>query len=272
MSRGSWSSGFVVLLLVSACLGDVTGGLDSGELLTDAGHDAGEPDGGSTDSGLHRPDAGNLTDGGLDPYSTAFPVAENPLRESGRWVVGKTDGRDWNDPKTVAGHAVASVLSGNPNRYNDSIAHLAAAFAPNQFAQGTVYRQPGYDPAPSKHEVELLLRFDITMGTARGYEILWGISGYLAVVRWNGPLGDYTPLLDTGDPGIGPPIDGDLLRAEVVGNSVTVWKNGTQVASVNLGSAGGVIWADGHPGLGLWPVDQANPEGLGWKHWLGASR
>lgn len=73
----------------------------------------------------------------------------------------------------------------------------------------------GYDPAPSKHEVELLLRFQITAHDARGYEVMWGISGYLAVVRWNGPLADYTALYDSGDPRIGPPADGDVLRAEI---------------------------------------------------------
>ena len=157
------------------------------------------------------------------------------------------------------------MLSGDPNRYNDSIAHLNGTFAANQYAQGTVYRAAGYNPSPSKHEVELLLRFQITPHGARGYEIGWGISGYLFVVRWNGNLGNYTAIYDPGDPGIGPAVDGDVLRAEIVGNIIKIFKNGSLVATVDVTSMGGTVWGSGQPGMGFWPVDNASIDKYGWR-------
>lgn len=212
---------------------------------------------------------GGVADAGAS-YATSFATAESPLSEGGVWVRGKTDGLDWNDPKSLAGNACASVLSGNPNRYNDSIGHLSGSFAADQFAEGVVYRANGYDPSPSKHEVELLLRFAIGAHDAHGYEIMWGITGYLAVVRWNGPLGDYTTLYDSGDPGIGAPAPGDVLRVEIHGTTITVFKNASLVATIDVTTAG-TVWTTGQPGMGFWPVDGATPESYGWQSYQAGS-
>jgi hypothetical protein len=205
---------------------------------------------------------------GTSVFTTSFPLTENPLSDTGKWVNGKAIGLDWNDAQSVPNEAYASMLSGGASRYNDSIAHLSTAvmtFPPNQYAQGTVYRAAGYNPSPSKHEVELHLRFQTTAHNARGYEIMWGITGYLAIVRWNGALGDYTGILDTGDPGIGAPADGDVLRVEISGTTLTVFKNGKSVAQVKVDSIPGTVWAAGQPGMGFWPVDSSTPKNYGWK-------
>ena len=196
-------------------------------------------------------------------YSTNFNLTENPISEGGKWIDGKVVGLDWNDPRTVPGEAFASTLSGlGASRYDDSIAHLSTSFAtftPNQFSQGTVFKAAGYSPSGG-HEVELLLRFQTTAHNARGYEVLWGIQGYIAIVRWNGALGDYTPLYDPGLGSISVPADGDVLRAEITGNTITVYKNGSLVASVSDST-----YATGQPGMGFWPVDSSTPQNLGWK-------
>lgn len=196
-------------------------------------------------------------------YSTSFSLTENPISEGGKWTNGKAVGLDWNDVKTTPGRAFASMQSGlTGSRYNDSTAHLSPSFmtyTPNQFAEGTVFRVAGYS---ASHEVELLLHFKITPNTARGYEVLWGATGYLAIVRWNGPLGNYTPLYDPGLPGIGPAADGDVLRAEMVGNVIKVYKNGALVATTTDGT-----YTDGQPGMGFWPVDGATPQNFGWKNY-----
>ena len=204
-------------------------------------------------------------------YTTQFGLTENPISEGGKWINGKAAGLDWNSPQTLAGKACASVLSGVPNRYNDSIAHLNTSFKANQYAQGTVYRAAGYAPADLKHEIELLLRFQITAHNARGYEVLWGHTGYVAVVRWNGPLGDYTALYESGDPGIGPAVDGDILRAEMAGNIIRVFKNGLLVATADATSHGGTVWTEGQPGMGFWPVNNASIEKYGWKRYEAGS-
>ncbi|MBV6416790.1 MAG: hypothetical protein CMLOHMNK_01405 [Steroidobacteraceae bacterium] len=214
--------------------------------------------GGGSTSTACRPAAGGN-------YVTDFPLVENPLSEGGRWICGKAVGLDWNNPQTAFGRAFASVRSGaSGSRYDDSIAHLnrsLAVFQPNQFAQGTVYRAAGYSPAGSKHEVELLLRFEITAHNARGYEVLWGHDGDFAVVRWNGPLGDYTTLGFEG-PGPGAPVDGDVLRAEISGGVIKVYKNDWMVGA----SSPNTTWAEGQPGVGFWPVDASTPANYGWKH------
>ncbi|HKQ25237.1 MAG TPA: hypothetical protein VJT81_12415 [Burkholderiales bacterium] len=196
-------------------------------------------------------------------YTTNFPGTENPISEGGIWTNGLTTGQNWTDVKTTGGKAVATQQA-FPTRYSDDLAHLKKSFidfANNQYAQGTVYLAPGYTGNGGKHEVELLLRFEIAANRARGYEVLWGINGYIAIVRWNGPVGDYTPLYDPGFGSIAVPRDGDVLRAEIVGSTISVYKNGVFIASTS-----NATWTEGQPGIGFWPVDGATPENLGWKN------
>jgi hypothetical protein len=198
---------------------------------------------------------------GTGNYTTSFDLTENPLSEGGRWITGKLVGLDWNNPLTESGHVRASVRSGlTGNRYDDSIAHLSDSFvdfSPNQYVQATVYRAPGYAPSGSKHEVELLLRFAIAAHNARGYEVLWGWDGDFAVVRWNGPLGNYTTLYSNFLEQL---VDGDVVRAEINGSTIRVYKNGVLKAAPTDGT-----FSDGQPGIGFWPVDSSTPANYGWK-------
>lgn len=194
-------------------------------------------------------------------YSTNFPRTENPISENGVWVRGGVEGLDWNNPKTASAHATASVVA---SRYNDCIAHLnRPGFNADQYAQGTVYLANGYMGNGGKHAVELLLRFSISGHNARGYEVLWGTSGEIAIVRWNGPPGNFTSLWS------GPalkPVDGDVLRAEIAGRVISVYRNGSRVTTIDVASQGGTVWSSGQPGIGFWPVDGAIPDNLGWKN------
>jgi hypothetical protein len=198
-------------------------------------------------------------------YTTNFPATENPLSEGGKWVNGKVVGFDWNNPLTVPGIARASINSDTGGgRYDDSIAHLSTSFmtfAANQFAQGTVYRAAGYSPSASvHHEIELLLRFQITANNARGYEVLWSIDGWICVVRWNGPVANYTELFcDQG--ATGPAADGDVLRAEIIAGVIKVYKNG----ELRVTTPPDTTWTSGQPGIGFWPVDGATKENYGWR-------
>lgn len=207
-------------------------------------------------------------------YSTNFPLTENPISEGGVWARGGTEGLDWTNPLTTGGHAVASTTP-TPTRYSDDIAIIkssAVAFSANQYAQGTVYLAPGYTGNGGGHEVELLLHFSISAHDAHGYEILWGIPGYMAVVRWNGPVTSYAPIYDPGVGSIPVPKDGDVLRAEISGNIIKVFRNGTQVGpNIDVGSVGGTVWSTGQPGMGFWPVDGAIPGNYGWKSYQAGS-
>lgn len=193
-------------------------------------------------------------------YSTNFSLTEDPLSEGGKWINGKAVGLDWNNVRSASGRAFASDFTGVPSRYSDPIAHLNTAFTPNQFAQGTVARAPGYSP-PDGHEVELLLRFQITARNARGYEVLWAHTGQIAIVRWNGPVGDYTPLPGVDGIQIGAPVEGDVLRAEIVGSVIRVYKNGSLVVT----APSDTTWTSGQPGIGFWPLAGATLASFGWK-------
>jgi hypothetical protein len=207
------------------------------------------------------------TSGGF--YSTTFPLEENPISERGMWVTGKSVGVDWHDAQTIPGKAYASEnADAQGSRYADAIAHLSTSyrsFNANQYAQGTVYRARGYAPIGSKHEIELLLRFEITAHNARGYEILWGWDGDFSIERWNGPTAKWTPLFEWATPGPGRLADGDVIRAKIVGNIISVFRNGTLVKAIDITNAGGTNWYSGQPGMGFWPVDAAVKENYGWR-------
>ena len=194
-------------------------------------------------------------------YSTNFNLIENPISEGGKWINGKAVGLDWNNAQSVPGKAYASAIA---TGYNDPVAVLNTTFTANQYAQGTVSRAAGYSPLVS-HEIELLLRFQITAHNARGYEVLWGHDGGIAIVRWNGPLGNYTPLRE--GPNIGQAVDGDVLRAEIIDGTVRVYKNGSLVATGPTDTT----WTGGQPGMGFWPIPGATLQSYGWKNFQAGS-
>jgi hypothetical protein len=190
-------------------------------------------------------------------YTTAFAGVENPLSENGAWVTGGVTGLDWQDPAKDNGLAYASATSAG---YNDCVAHVKGCGAA-QFAQATLHVQQNYNPGVS-HEIELLLRFQITAHVARGYEINCGWNGaYSQIVRWNGKLNDFTYLNPNG-PGFGALKEGDVIRATAVGSTITVYKNGQQVMQVD-----DATWADGEPGMGFFvrPGNQVDPKAYCFK-------
>jgi len=194
-------------------------------------------------------------------YSTSFAATENPLSEGGKWTNGKAVGINWNNVQSVPGKAYAADYA---TGYNDPIAVLNTSFTANQYAQGTVYRAAGYSPGVS-HEIELLLHFQITANNARGYEVLWAYDGGIAIVRWNGPLGNYTALLEGVQ--IGQAVDGDVLRAEIVNSVIRVYKNGALVAT----GPADTTWTNGQPGMGFWPKPGATPQNYCWKSYSAGS-
>jgi hypothetical protein len=195
-------------------------------------------------------------------------LTENPISEAGKWVNGQSNGLQWSNVQTGSGNAYASrrVDEGGVARYADPIAHIAKSFidfSPNQYAQGTVYRAAGYTVSGTmKHEIELLLRFQITANNARGYEVLWSgeDTGWLIIVRWNGPQGNYTPLAEYQN--YGKANDGDVLRAEISSdNRVRVFKNGVLALTGPVDTT----FTTGQPGIGFWPTPGSTLSSYGWK-------
>lgn len=223
-----------------------------------------------------------------DPYSTNFPLTENPISEGGKWTNGQAVGLNWHDVQTTPNKAFAAAFVGTsaPARYSDDIAILKSSYSPDQYAQATVYRLSGYTTPSGSHELELLVRFSIIPGDAHGYEVIWGLDGYYAIVRWNGALGDYDPLWDPGAGSAPIPVDGDVLYAQIVGNFIKIYRNGVQIPSGNQAgtestagtdirknSLGQTVaaWTTGQPGIGMWPVPIATLSSLGWKSFQAGS-
>jgi len=180
-------------------------------------------------------------------YTTAFPLTENPISESGNWTNGKAVGLDWSNVRTTPGLAFGTQSGPAGPPYNDSLAVLQGTWLADQMATATVHTV-NQKSGSVYEEVELLLRFNITPHTARGYEFNFSCrhdgSQYAEVVRWNGALNDWTILKETTGPGL---KDGDQVKATAVGNKLTLYINNVAVVSVNDST-----FPTGNPGMGFY--------------------
>jgi hypothetical protein len=175
-------------------------------------------------------------------YTTTFPLKEDPISEAGRWIGGKTVGIDWGDVATTRGFAFGRA---GPMEYADSVALLAGNWGPNQTVEAVVNRGHVFR-AP---EVSLRLRSSLAAHRCTGYEVSSSLraddTAYLIVVRWNGPLADFTYLLNVTGKQYGV-TTGDVVKATIVGGVITAYKNGVQ-----MGQARDATFQTGQPGFGF---------------------
>jgi hypothetical protein len=175
-------------------------------------------------------------------YSTNFPMSESPLSEGGHWLNGFTTGLDWGDLSTTPGRVLGHA---GPARFADATALLTGTWGPDQWARATVVAGATHDDP----EVELRLRSTLSAHRATGYEISERVandgSGYLIIVRWNGPLADFTYLtrLDGKRYSV---TTGDVVQASIVGHTITAYKNGVELAQVTDDT-----FKTGNPGFGF---------------------
>ena len=177
-------------------------------------------------------------------YTTRFEGTENPLSENGRWT---NNGVDWTPTSKRDGVACGTQTGTNTGiyKFNDSYAHLSG-FPPDQEAWGEAHIAK---PDASCHqEIEILLRFTSTAHRTTGYECfarcITSPSSYVQIVRWDGPLGKFTYLADKRGTNYGL-NNGDVLKASVVGNVITVYVNGVEKARVTDDT-----FKTGNPGIG----------------------
>jgi hypothetical protein len=166
------------------------------------------------------------------------------LSEGGVW---SNKGLDWTPITNKDGLAFGTQSGTNSgiDRYNDSYAHLSG-FPPDQEAWGQV-RIVKTNPSCNQ-EVEILLRFGSEPHRTTGYECfarcINSAGSYLQIVRWDGPLGKFTYLADKRGTNYGL-NDGDILKASVSGNLITVYVNGVEKARVTDDT-----FKKGNPGIG----------------------
>jgi hypothetical protein len=178
-------------------------------------------------------------------HTARFEGEENPLSESGKW---QNAGLDWTGVRTSHSLAFGTQTGTNTGarQYDDSYAHLSG-FPPDQEAWGQAYIA---NPDSSCHqELEILLRWASSPHRTTGYECfarcLNNGASYVQVVRWEGPLGKFTYLADLRGTNYGLK-HGDILKASIVGNVITVSINGVEKARVMDDT-----YATGNPGIGF---------------------
>jgi hypothetical protein len=177
--------------------------------------------------------------------TTSFPLAEDPISESQNWINGGTVGLDWTNVQSTS--ALAFGTESGSGGYDDSTAILAGAWNADQTVQATVHtvNQKGDSVF---EEVELRLRTSITSHAITGYEINFRCtsdgSQYVQIVRWNGPLGSFNYVSTTKGPGL---HNGDVIKATISGNTLTVYINGTQVLQ-----GADSTYTSGSPGIGFY--------------------
>jgi hypothetical protein len=173
-------------------------------------------------------------------YTTSFPLTENPISENGNWISGAAVGLDWGDVSTTPGQTHPHP---GPARYADATALLTGTWGPDQTVQGTVFVNTAFNYP----EVELRLRSTLSPHVCNGYEVSFSLppNGYLLIVRWNGPLGDWSVLQwPTGSQYA--VNAGDVVKATIVGNVITAYKNGVQMAQATDNT-----FTTGNPGMGF---------------------
>jgi len=200
--------------------------------------------------------------GGLASYATTFPDTENPLSEGGRWINGLAVGLEWQDMQTGSGNCYASAI--NPDGFRDNAAHLIG-YAPDHYIEGVVHKAGGYAPT-DVHELEFLLRAICTANSFKAYEVLMDTAGNFQYVRWNGPYNDFTFSVFTDGSGAGPGTiaHDDVIRAMMVGDWLTLFKNGSQVYTARDVTAGKLT--TGNPGIGSYMRGNGNVlSSFGWQ-------
>lgn len=178
----------------------------------------------------------------LNSYSTKFPLKEDPISEGGRWIDGKTVGLDWGNVSTTPGLAIGHA---GPKRFADATALLTGTWGPTQTAEAVVFSKKVF----RYPEVSLRLRSALSLHNCSGYEISNSLksdeSAYLIIVRWNGALADFTYLAQLHGKQYGV-TTGDVVKATIVGNVITAYKNGVKLAQVTDNT-----YIEGNPGLGF---------------------
>jgi hypothetical protein len=139
-----------------------------------------------------------------------------------------------------------------------------SGFTADQEAQAVVFHDPSR--TGGTQEVELLLRWADSAHVARGYECNFSYGGgYAQIVRWNGALSDFTYLTQVS---LGRAlVTGDVVKAQIVGNVITVYFNGTQI-----NQATDSTWITGQPGMAFWKGSSSGPNtALGFSSYTATS-
>jgi hypothetical protein len=182
-------------------------------------------------------------------YRTTFTASENPISQGGSWYNGADDGIDWCNVQASIGYAWG--VGPCSVEFADPTAILKGAWGPDQTVQATA-RIGKVNPSYYQ-EIELRLRTTVRAHNISGYEVNFGVSHpYLEIVRWNGPLADFTYLGPTCKyPSVCGRVtgftihNGDVAKATISGSEIRVYVNGVLRAAATDST-----FTAGNPGIG----------------------
>ena len=182
-------------------------------------------------------------------YSTNFPLAESPISEKGNWINGQTVGLAWSDVITKGGVAIGTHSGTGLRGFDDSTALLTGPWGPDQTVTATVHSVNQVSGSIGE-EVEIRLRSTLSAKSSTGYEVLFrafkGADSYNDIVRWNGSLNDFTYLERRSGEKWGV-TEGDVVKASMIGNLITVYINDIQVLQTTDDT-----YSTGNPGMGFY--------------------
>jgi hypothetical protein len=193
------------------------------------------------------------------PYVTDFPLTENPISEGGRWLNGELDGVILGNVRTTPGKAFADRLIPVAGPNADSTAILVSpVVGPDQYVEITIHREVGYTP-PDSHEIALILRGSMdSVGPIYTpfyqIQLLFGGTGCVFYTQ-DGTMGGYAELGGVTGPSFSALVTGDVIRAKIVDNVMTVYKNGVFGLTCTDDT-----FANGSPGIGFFVRDGCTPE------------
>lgn len=200
-------------------------------------------------------------------FATDFALNERPISEHGAWW---HRGVRWTEVATQAHHAFGT--QSGTDGYDDSYAYLMG-FGPDQQAAATLWLNPTFKG--DYREFELLLRWEDTALSARGYEcnLAWN-GAYAEIVRWNGPYGNFTYITRQRSfpAGVMPPRTGDTLKATIVGQVIHVYLDKHDGAGDRLIVSGrDPTYSDGNPGMGFFIQGRFSPAQFGFVSFTASS-
>jgi hypothetical protein len=186
----------------------------------------------------------------------ATAAIENPLSAGGVWT-NNTQGTGGNTPPLNMTSMRVALASDGATRiamatheginYDDSFAFVPG-FGANQWCEGVLYKEPGYNAnaAGANHELEIILGCRTSTGYHRWNEFLLNSGGGMSLVSLDGGPGAFTVIgAPTGALQGRVPVDGDVFRATKTGSSLNMYINGILVYTYS-----GALVADGS-GIGI---------------------
>lgn len=166
---------------------------------------------------------------------TKLPL-EDPLSAGGVWS-NNTQGSGGNAaPGNMTSMRVGLASDGVTHiaidnhagiHYDDSFAFVPG-FGADQFIEGVIYKEPGYNPNArgSNHELELLLGCSSREGGRTWNECLFNAGGGVDIIYLNGGPSDFKPIGNVSGRNYFVPNQGDVMRAEKIGNIISLYLNG----------------------------------------------